>query len=217
MVVRVLFVDDHRILREGVRFSLEKLSDIEVVAEAENGYQALKFAEELEPDVVLMDVLMPDMNGIEATRRIVVQSPGSRVLIFSGHPDMQLILGALKAGAKGFVMKSCCSIRELIRAIQAVADNETYLSPPVTDSILADYMKLRDNEIQSSFSLISPREREILQLLAEGKNTKEIAYILDVSPKTVDTHRKHIMNKVKVGSLAELTKFAIREGLTTLE
>lgn len=217
MVVRMLLVDDHRILREGVRFSLEKQSDIEVVAEAENGRLALKFAEELAPDVVLMDVLMPDMNGIEATRRLVVQSPGSRVLIFSGHSDIQLILGALKAGAKGFVMKSCCSIKELIRAIQAVADNNTYLSPPVTESILTDYMNLRDNEIQGSFSLISPREREILQLLAEGKNTKEIAYILDVSPKTVDTHRKHIMNKVKVGSLAELTKFAIREGLTTLE
>ena len=217
MVVRVLVVDDHLMVREGIRVSLEKLSDIEVVAEAENGRMALKFFQECLPDVVLMDVVMPDMNGIEATRRIVSLYPGSRVLIFSGHSDVQLILGAMKAGARGFIMKSCCSIQELVRAIQAVAANDTYFSSPVTESILRDYMDLRDNESPTRVAQISPREREILQLLAEGKNTKEIAFVLEVSTKTVDTHRKHIMSKLKVGSIAELTKFAIREGLTALE
>ena len=216
MVVRVLLVDDHLIVREGIRFSLEKLSGIEVVAEADNGRMALKLVEEFLPDVVLMDVVMPDMNGIEATRRIVSNCPGSRVLIFSGHSDMQMILGALKAGARGFIMKSCCSIQELVRAIQSVAANGTYFSSPVTESILRDYMEIRSKDTHGSVAQISPREREILQLLAEGKNTKEIAFVLEVSAKTVDTHRKHIMNKLKVGSIAELTKFAIREGLTPL-
>ncbi|NMC75028.1 MAG: response regulator transcription factor [Geobacteraceae bacterium] len=216
MVVRVLLVDDHLIVREGIRFSLEKLSGIEVVAEADNGRMALKLVEEFLPDVVLMDVVMPDMNGIEATRRIVSNCPGSRVLIFSGHSDMQMILGALKAGARGFIMKSCCSIQELVRAIQSVAANGTYFSSPVTESILRDYMEIRSKDTNGSVVQISPREREILQLLAEGKNTKEIAFVLEVSAKTVDTHRKHIMNKLKVGSIAELTKFAIREGLTPL-
>lgn len=216
MVVRVLLVDDHLIVREGIRFSLEKLSGIQVVAEADNGRMALKLVEEFLPDVVLMDVVMPDMNGIEATRRIVSNCPGSRVLIFSGHSDMQMILGALKAGARGFIMKSCCSIQELVRAIQSVAANGTYFSSPVTESILRDYMEIRSKDTNGSVVQISPREREILQLLAEGKNTKEIAFVLEVSAKTVDTHRKHIMNKLKVGSIAELTKFAIREGLTPL-
>jgi len=216
MVVRVLLVDDHLIVREGIRFSLEKLSGIQVVAEADNGRMALKLVEEFLPDVVLMDVVMPDMNGIEATRRIASNYPGSRVLIFSGHSDMQMILGALKAGARGFIMKSCCSIQELVRAIQSVAANGTYFSSPVTESILRDYMEIRSKDTHGSVAQISPREREILQLLAEGKNTKEIAFVLEVSAKTVDTHRKHIMNKLKVGSIAELTKFAIREGLTPL-
>ncbi len=216
MVVRVLLVDDHLIIREGIRVSLEKLSDIEVVAEADNGRMALKFVQECLPDVVLMDVVMPDMDGIEATRWIVSHYPGSRVLIFSGHSDMQLILGALKAGARGFIMKSCCSTQELVRAIQAVAANDTYFSSPVAESILRDYMELSDNENRRSVAQISPREREILQLLADGKNTKEIAFVLEVSTKTVDTHRKHIMTKLKVGSIAELTKFAIRKGLTAL-
>jgi len=216
MVVRVLLVDDHLIIREGIRVSFEKLSDIEVVAEADNGRMALKFVQECLPDVVLMDVVMPDMDGIEATRWIVSHYPGSRVLIFSGHSDMQMILAALKAGARCFIMKSCCSTQELVRATQAVAANDTYFSSPVAESILRDYMELSDNENRRSVAQISPREREILQLLADGKKTKEIAFVLEVSTKTVDTHRKHIMTKLKVGSIAELTKFAIRKGLTAL-
>ncbi len=216
MSVRLLLVEDHTIIRQGIRVAIEKISDIVVVAEADNGRTALKMVQEFTPDVVLMDVLMPDMNGIDATRSIVAEFPESRVLIFSGQCDTRMILGALKAGAKGFMMKSCGTIEELVNAIETVASGKTFFCRQVTECIVSDYMNLRDSEIQSIFSLISPREREILQLLAEGKNTKEIAYVLDVSPKTVDTHRKHIMSKLKVCSVAELTKFAIREGLTSL-
>ncbi len=216
MPVRVLLVEDHAIVRQGIRVAIERLADIQVVGEAENGRTALKLVRECVPDVVLMDVLMPDMNGIDATRAIVAEFPESRVLIFSGQCDTRMILGALKAGAKGFIMKSCGSIEELVTAIETVAFGKTFFCQQVTECIVSDYMNLRDPEIRSIFSLISPREREILQMLAEGKNTKEIAYVLELSPKTVDTHRKHIMSKLKVCSVAELTKFAIREGLTSL-
>jgi DNA-binding NarL/FixJ family response regulator len=216
MPVTVLLVEDHAIVRQGIRAAIEKISDMVVVAEADNGRMALKMVREFTPDVVLMDILMPDMNGIDATRSIVAEFPECRVLIFSGQCDTRMILGALKAGAKGVIMKSCGSIKELVKAIETVAAGKTFFCQQVTEWIVSDYVNLSAFEVRSIFSQISPREREILQLLAEGKNTKEIAYVLEVSPKTVDTHRKHIMNKLKVCSVAELTKFAIREGLTSL-
>lgn len=217
MSTRLLIVEDHRIIREALRFSLGNYPDIEVVAESDNGRAALKIIEELLPDVVLMDVVMPDMNGIEATRRIVAEFPCTKVLIFSGHSDSHLIVEALKAGARGFIMKSCCALEELARAVRSVAADENYFSSQITESILTKYLDLSGKMIPTGFSLISSREREILQLIAEGKSAKEIAFVLDLSPKTVDTHRVHIMKKLKLCSVAELTKFAIREGLTTLD
>jgi len=214
---RLLLVEDHRIIREALRFSLGNYPDIEVVAEANNGREALKIINELLPDVVLMDLVMPEMNGIEATRRIVAEFPSTKVLIFSGHSDSHLIVEALKAGARGFIMKSCCALEELARAVRAIAADENYFSPQITGTILTNYMDLSEKIIPAGFSLISPREKEILQLIAEGKSAKEIAFVLDLSPKTVDTHRLHIMKKLKLCSVAELTKFAIREGLTTLD
>lgn len=217
MSTRLLLVEDHRIIREALLFSLGNYPDIEVVAESENGRAALEMIGKHLPDVVLMDVIMPDMNGIEATRRIVAEFPGTRVLIFSGHSDSHLIVEALKAGARGFIMKSCCALEELARAVRAIAADENYFSSQITDTILTNYLDLSEKLNPAAFSPISPREREILQLIAEGKSAKEIAFVLELSPKTVDTHRSHIMKKLKLCSVAELTKFAIREGLTTLD
>ncbi len=217
MNIKVLLVEDHKIVREGIHFFLENQPDIEVVAEADNGQAALKLTAEFFPDVALMDLNMPVLNGIDTTRRISSEYPETKVLILSMHSEKQFLLEALRAGAKGFILKSSISARELVQAIRKVAAGENYFSPLVSESIITDYVNLNKEEPQSCFSLISPREREILQLIAEGKNTKEIAFSLKVSPKTIDSHRQNIMKKLKLGSVAELTKFAIREGLTTTE
>jgi DNA-binding NarL/FixJ family response regulator len=215
--IKVLLVEDHKIVREGIRFFLENQPDIDVVAEADNGETALQLSSELHPDVALMDLNMPVLNGIDTTRRISSEYPETRVLILSMHSEKQYLMEALRAGAKGFILKSSISAKELVQAIRKVAAGENYFSPFVLESILADYIKLNTEEPPSCFSLISPREREILQLIAEGKNTKEIAFSLKVSPKTIDSHRQNIMKKLKLCSIAELTKFAIRQGLATFE
>ena len=217
MGIKVLLVEDQKIVREGLRFFLENQPDIDVVAEADNGQTALQLTGELHPDVALMDLNMPVLNGIDTTRRIFSEYPETRVLILSMHLEKQFLLEALRAGAMGFILKSSISARELVQAIKKVAAGENYFSPFVFESILSDYIKVNAEEPPSCFSLISLREREILQLIADGKNTKEIAFSLMVSPKTVDSHRQNIMKKLKLCSVAELTKFAIREGLTTFE
>jgi len=213
LAVRVLIVDDHKIMLDAISAYLDREPDIEVAGHAENGRDALRFTEELLPDVVLMDLMMPELNGIEATRQIVSQFPESKVLIFSGHVEKRLLVEALKAGAKGFTMKSCVSGNELITAIRAVAADENFFSQPITEAILADFMNQQEDEIHVGSSLLSPREREILQLIAEGKNAKEIAFVLDLSFKTVNAHRQNIMKKLKLGSIAELTRYAIHEGI----
>jgi DNA-binding NarL/FixJ family response regulator len=215
MSIRVLLADDHKILRAGVRLILEQEDDMEVVADVADGRLAVQAACELAPDVVVMDVTMPELNGIDATRRLKEQAPGVRVLILSVHLDKRYILEALKAGANGFIPKDSTS-QELISAIRAVAARGTYLSPKVASVVVGAFVGA-DSEGQDftiSVSQLTPREREVLQHISEGKSTKDIAYQLKLSGKTVDTYRIQLMRKLDLHSVADLTKFAVREGIT---
>jgi DNA-binding NarL/FixJ family response regulator len=216
MAIRILLADDHMIVREGMRSILEKENDMDVVAVADNGRMALQLAGELRPDVVVMDIAMPEMNGIEATRRLSGEMPGIRVLILSMHSARRFVVETLAAGAKGYLLKDCAS-EELVSGIRTVAADETYLSPKVADIIVRDYIKRLPESQQPDLAILSSREGEVLQLVAEGLNTKEIAFTLGISAKTVETHRQQIMKKLNLYSVAELTRYAIREGLTPLD
>jgi len=216
MTIKVLLADDHKIVREGLRSLLEKESDIEVVAMADNGRTALQLACEMEPDVVVIDIAMPEMNGIEAIRRISSETSKSMILALSMHSARRFVVEALSAGAKGYLLKDCAS-DDLVRAIRVVADHETYLSPKVAGLIVKDYMKRLPESSPPADALLSTRENEVLQMIAEGQNTKQIAFTLGVSIKTVETHRQQIMRKLNLHSVAELTRYAIREGLTPLD
>ncbi len=215
MSARILLADDHKILREGLRVLLESQNGLRIVGEADNGRAAVQLAVQLKPDVVIMDVGMPELNGIDATRQIVRQCPRTRVVALSMHSDGQFVTGMLKAGAAGYLLKDS-AFEELHDAVQTVLQGKVYLSPSVTGTIVDGY--IRSQPVQSAdIASLTPREREVLQLLAEGKTTKQIAQILQVSVKTVETYRRQIMEKLNTQSLAELTKFAIRVGLTSLE
>lgn len=216
MNVRVMIADDHQIMREGLKLLLESKDGFTVVGEADCGCLAVQLARDVSPHVVLMDLTMPEMNGIEATRIIVEESPSVRVLALSMHADRRYIEDALAAGARGFLLKEC-AFEELVGAIHHVANGRYYLSPYVTDIVVMDYLTRRGRIDESPLSCLTPREREVLKLIAEGNNTKEVAFALNVSAKTVETQRCHIMRKLKVTSVADLTKHAIREGLITLK
>jgi DNA-binding NarL/FixJ family response regulator len=216
MSVRILLVDDHRIIREGLRGLLERQLGMEVVGEAENGQNAIKLARELLPDVIIMDVAMPDLNGVEATRQILAVAPGVKVIGLSVHSDKRFVIAMLKAGASGYLLKDC-AFKELAQVIRAVKANRTYISPKIANGMIKDYVGLFPDTTLSVFSLLSSRERQVLQLLSEGKTTKQISIALNVSVKTVETYRQHIMDKANIHSIAELTKYAIREGLTSVE
>jgi len=216
MSIKVILADDHQIMREGLRSVLEKQKDMEVVAEAKNGREAVELSQELSPDVIVMDIAMPDLNGIEATRQIVAQAPEVKVLALSMHSDRRFAAGMLSAGASGYLLKDCAS-EELVQAIRTVTSGQSYLSPGITDTMINDYAQRISDSDGSAFSVLTNREREVLQLLAEGRTTKQIAEQLYVSVKTVETHRQHLMEKLDVRSVAELTKYAVREGLTSLD
>lgn len=216
MNIKVLLVDDHKIVREGLRSLLEKEGDITIVAEADNGRTAAQRATEMLPDVVVMDIAMPEMNGIEATRRITAENPEIRVLALSMHSARRFVSEALSVGAKGYLLKDCAA-DELVRAIRTVAADKIYLSPDITDQIVKDYVKNLPDSPPAALNMLSTREKEVLQLIAEGRNTKEIAFTLNVSIKTIETHRQQIMKKLNLQSVAGLTRYAIREGLTPLE
>jgi two-component system response regulator NreC len=216
MSVKILIADDHQIVRQGLRFLLEKEADLKVVAEAEDGRTTVRLARELTPGVIIMDVAMPDLNGIEATRQIIMESPGTKVIALSMYADRRFVVNMLKAGASGYLLKEC-AFEELTRAIRVVLAHKTYLSPGVTDILVKDCkLGAPPNEV-SAFGLLTPREREVLQLMSEGKPTTKIADQLHVSIKTVESHRQQLMQKLNLHSVAELTKYAIREGLTSLE
>ena len=215
MTIKVFIADDHQIVRQGLRTLLEREPDLEVVAEAENGRSTVRLARESHPEVIIMDVAMPDMNGIEATRQIISEMPKVKVIALSMYADRRFVANMLKAGASGYLLKDCAS-EELVRAIRVVLTHKTFLSPGVADIVVKDYVQAPLGSEVSAFSVLSNREREVLQLMAEGKSTNQIAECLHVSVKTVETHRQQMMQKLKMHSVAELTKYAIREGLTTL-
>ena len=210
--VRVLIADDHRLVREALRALLRTQPDVQVVAEAEDGRSAVGLAASMSPDVVVMDINMPDLNGIEATRKVRAGGAGPKVIALSAHSDRRYTSEMLKAGATGFVMKDA-AFEELAEAMRAVLSDKVYLSPALARAVATDGADRADS---SAFSKLTPREREVLQLLAEGKAMKEVAQHLSLSGKTIETHRRNIMDKLHIESMAELTKYAIREGLTSL-
>jgi DNA-binding NarL/FixJ family response regulator len=216
MSIRILIADDHQIVRQGLKILLEKEPDMEVVAEAEDGRRTVNLVKELIPHVVVMDVKMPDLNGIEASLQILSELPEVKVIALSMYADRRFVTNMLKAGAHGYLLKDC-AFEELAQAIRLAMSNKTYLSPGVAEIVVKDYVTQVTSPSQSVFSVLTPGEREVLQLMAEGKRTTHIAELLQISVKTVDTHRQQLMHKLGIRSVAELTKYAIREGLTTLE
>jgi len=216
MSIKVLLVDDHAIIREGLRSLLEKEPHMEVVADTDDGRKARDLVRNLSPDVVVMDITMPGLNGIEATSQITAESPNVKVIALSIHSKRRYVADMLSAGAAGYILKECL-FDELVKAIQAVAAGGQYLSPRITDVVVSDYVKRLSAASDSPMVTLTSREREVLQLVAEGMPTKQIALELHVSPKTIEANRRQIMHKLNRHSVAELTKYAIREGLTTLE
>jgi DNA-binding NarL/FixJ family response regulator len=215
--ITILVVDDHKILRQGLRTLLAKEADMEVLAEAEDGRGAVRLVRELSPQVVIMDVGMPDLNGIEATRQILQESPETKVIALSMHSDRRFVTNMIKAGASGYLLKDS-AFEELATAIRVVMARKTYLSHEIAHVVVTDYVQGGGSKDEYSvFSVLSPREREVLQLMAEGKANRQIAETLNVSLKTVETHRQQIMNKLGIHNIVELTKYAIREGLASLD
>jgi two-component system, NarL family, response regulator NreC len=206
--IRVLLADDHSIVRQGFRMILGAQEDMEIVGEAGNGREAVTMCEQLHPDIVVMDVAMPELNGIEATRRITEAAPHTRVLALSMHKDSVYVREILRAGARGYLLKDSIDV-DLLAAVRAIAKGDGYLSPGVSDAVLSDYRK----HVTDPLDLLSSREREVLQLIAEGKTNKEIATLLNLSVYTVDAHRGRIMEKLNLHSTSELVRFAVRKGL----
>jgi DNA-binding NarL/FixJ family response regulator len=206
--IRILLADDHKLVRQGFRLILMSQEDMEVVGETGNGREAVELAKTLKPDVVIMDVTMPELNGIEATRRICTMSPHIRILALSVHRDFVYVREIIRAGAEGYLLKESADT-DLLAAVRAVAEGNSYLSPEVSGAMLKDYRKNATNPLD----LLTSREREILQLVAEGKTNKDIASSLNLSVYTVDGHRTRIMDKLNLHSIGELVRFAVRNGL----
>jgi DNA-binding NarL/FixJ family response regulator len=215
MSIRIILADDHAIVRQGLIRSFQQEKDIEVLAQAQNGRSTVQLAKELSPTVVVMDISMPDLNGIEATRQITRESPQVKVIALSMHSSRKYVTEMFKAGASGYLLKNC-DFEELADAVRIVAGGKTYISPSISDVVVQDYVN-GSMEEDSAFSVLTRREREVVQLLAEGKTTKQAALCLYISPKTVEVHRLNIMNKLNMDSIAKLTKYAIQEGLTLPE
>ena len=217
MAIHILLADDHQIVREGLRALVSAQEGMTVVGEASNGRTAVEQVRALHPDVVVMDVGMPDLNGIEATRRILAESPRCKIVGLSMHSDRRFLSEMLKAGATAYLLKDS-AFEELSSAIRAVAAGQVYLSPRVADMVVEGYLHgAVPGKQPSAFAVLTSREREVLQLVAEGLATKQIASTLHLSVKTVETHRRQIMEKLDMHSVAELTKYAIREGLASIE
>lgn len=211
--LRVLLADDHIVMRSGLRALLDRQPNLEVVGECENGRETVELAGSLRPDVVVMDVGMPGLNGIEATRTIVDQHSSPAVVILSMHADESYVMRALKAGARGYLLKDSAAA-DLIGAIQAVSQGKSFFSPKVSRILAEDYVRvLKQKGDVDTYDLLTSREREILQLLAEGKANKEVATALNISPYTVETHRSHILQKLNLHTPAELVLYAVRKGI----
>jgi DNA-binding NarL/FixJ family response regulator len=215
MSIRVILADDHTIVRHGLSRSFQQETDIEVIGQAKNGLSTIELARELSPDIVVMDISMPDLNGVEATRQILKESPRVKVIGLSMHSSNKYVRAMFKAGASGYLLKDC-PFEELLEAIKTVVAGKTYVSPSIGEMVVKDYVSTPEKE-PSAFSTLSVREREVLQLLAEGKTTKQVARSLHISPKTVEAHRLRMMEKLNLDNIAQLTKYAIQEGLTRPE
>ena len=214
--IRVIIADDHQIVRDGLRSLLEKEPDLEVIAAVEDGRATVRLVEELQPDVVIMDISMPGLNGIEATRKITRDFPNIKVIALSMHDDGRFVTNMLKAGASGYLLKDC-AFKELTKAIHVVVRaGKSYLSPDITDAVVNSYVTGASGPDPLLHPALTPREREVLQLVVEGKTSSQIAEILYVSVKTVETHRTQLMHKLKINNLADLVKYAIKEGITSV-
>ncbi len=216
MSIRIIIVDDHGIIRQGLCSLLESQPDIEVIGQAEDGHNAIELVREMQPDIVITDVTMPNLNGVDATRQITQLFPKVKVIGLSGHTDNSFVTGMLKAGASAYVLKHCL-FDELLEAIQVVSRGDRYLSPEVTKGIVSNYVRLLCESNASPLGILSEREREVLQLIAEGKSTKQIALDLHVSTKAIESNRRKIMQKLNSNNIAELVKLAIAGGLASLE
>lgn len=212
MTVRILLADDHKIMCEGLQMLIEKQPGMEVVGVANDGRGAVRMTRELAPDVVIMDVAMPNLNGIEAARQITSELPAVKVIALSMHTDRRYVTGMLSAGVAGYLPKDCVG-EELAQAIRTVVGGQVYLSPAIAGIVVEEFTSVT----RQRHSLLSPRELEVLQLLAEGQSSREIAESLHISVKTVETHRRQLMEKLNLRTVADLTKYAIREGITSVE
>jgi DNA-binding NarL/FixJ family response regulator len=212
-MINVLLADDHTVMRAGLRLVLEREAGFRVIGEAGDGREAVVLAEKLKPDVVVLDIAMPNLNGIEAARQICDKLPGAAVVILSMHSDESYVLRALKSGARAYLLKDS-AVADLITAIKSVTEGKAFFSPAISRMIVEDYMrKMRDRDVEDSYELLTPREREILQLLAEGKSSKDIAAILCLSLYTVETHRSNILRKLNLHNTPELILYAVRKGV----
>ncbi len=216
MDTRVLLADDHQLMRQGLRSLVVKTDGLKVVGEATNGRAAVEKVKELSPNVVIMDVSMPDLNGIEATRQISDIASNTKVIGLSMHSDRQYVGKMLEEGAHGYLLKEC-AFEELETAIKTVMGGRTYLSPEIADVVIENYVRGMPAKDPSAFTQLTPREREVLQLLVEGKSTRKAANTLGISVKTIETHRRNIMQKLDIHNIAELTKYAIQEGITSID
>lgn len=216
MGIRVILTDDHKMIRDGLHALLEQESDIEIVAEAGDGATAVKLARELKPNVIVMDIAMPELSGVKATAQVLADNPDVKVIALSMHSDRQNVARMLEAGVAGYLLKDC-AYEELVAAIREVVEGQTYFSQKIASVVIEDYVKKLPGGESTPSDTLTVREREVLQLIAEGRNTKEIALNLDLSGKTIETHRRKIMEKLNIYSIAELTKYAIRNGFTSLE
>ena len=215
MSIKVLLADDHRIMREALRSIIEKESDMKVVGEAADGRTAVRLSRELFPDVVIMDITMPELNGVEATNQILSEDPSVKVLALSMHSDEHFVAGMLKAGGSGYLLKDCAG-EELVQAIRSVISGKDYLSPKIAGIVIESYRRALPKDKPSKAPELTAREREVLQLVAEDETSKRIAGQLYVSKKTIDAHRLKIMDKLGIDNVAGLTKYAIQKGITFL-
>jgi len=213
--VRILLADDHTVMRSGLRLLLERQPNLTVVAEASDGREAVRLAETLNPDVVIMDIAMPNLNGIEASRQIVGANPEVAIIILSMHSDESYVIRALKGGAKAYLLKDSAE-GDLLAAIQAITNGKSFFSPTISRILVEDYMRqLEQNNVEDTYELLTAREREILQLVAEGKSNKEVAAMLNLSIYTVETHRTHILQKLNLHNVPELILYAVRKRIIT--
>ncbi len=215
MKIKILVADDHGVVRKGLRFLLERQGDMEVVGEASSGREAIRMAGELDPQIIIMDIAMPQFNGIDAAEQILRKNPDTRIIMLSMYTDEEFLTRSLAAGVKGYLLKDSAEV-DLVPAVRAVAAGKSFFSSLIAQALAEDYLRqLQTKGLQDSYDLLTSREKEILQLLAEGKSNKEAASVLKVSPYTVETHRMHLMQKLNLHNTAEIVLYAVRKKIIT--